>query len=182
VTAGEGDAESRSGEGFWAFSLRLYGRPEVPPACLALQDEGGADVNLVLFLIYLADCGRQLDPDAVAALETGLQPWRDTVVRPLREVRRRLRSDVGPLATPTTRALRDRIKGAELAAEKLQQHALAALCPPDACGDPADSPQQAVARHLAHYAALCPSPWPEESLHVLIDAWARDARARGVLA
>ena len=170
-----------SGDGFWAFSLRIYGRPEVPPACLALQDEGGADVNIVLFLLYLADCGRRLDADAVAALDARLRPWRDGVVRPLREVRRQLRAAVGPLVPATTRALRDRVKGAELAAEKLQQQALAELCPPASCGEPAGSPGEAAAEHLARYAALCPSPWPEEALHTLIDAWAQDARARGVL-
>jgi uncharacterized protein (TIGR02444 family) len=36
---------------FWRFSLDLYGRPGVAPACLALQDEAGADVNLVLYLL-----------------------------------------------------------------------------------------------------------------------------------
>lgn len=182
MSAAAGSDETPGADGFWAFSLRIYGRPEVPPACLALQDEGGADVNVVLFLLYLADCGRHLDAEAVATLDAGVRPWRDAVVRPLREVRRQLRADLGPLATATTRALRDRIKGAELAAEKLQQHALAALCPPQSAGRPASSPGEAAADHLARYAALCPAPWPEEALHALIDAWAQDARARGVLA
>jgi len=39
---------------FWRFSLRFYSRPGVAAACLALQDEAGADVNLMLFLLFLA--------------------------------------------------------------------------------------------------------------------------------
>ena len=46
-------ADASGKDGFWGFSLRIYARQDVPQACLALQDEGGADVNLVLFLLYL---------------------------------------------------------------------------------------------------------------------------------
>ena len=34
-------AEATANDGFWGFSLRIYARPDVPQACLALQDEGG---------------------------------------------------------------------------------------------------------------------------------------------
>jgi uncharacterized protein (TIGR02444 family) len=181
LSASTGAESAPSADGFWEFSLRIYGQPAVPPACLALQDEGGADVNVVLFLLYLADCGRRLDAGSIAALDAAVRPWRETVVRALREVRRQLRSDIGAFAASTTRALRDRVKGAELAAEKLQQHALATLYPPHSCGLAASSSGEAAADHLACYAALCPAPWPEDALHTLIDAWANDARARGVL-
>jgi uncharacterized protein (TIGR02444 family) len=86
-------ADATGKDGFWGFSLRIYARPDVPQACLALQDEGGADVNLVLFLLYLADCGRMLDEAAVAALDQATRDWREQVVKPLRGVRRLLPAD-----------------------------------------------------------------------------------------
>jgi uncharacterized protein (TIGR02444 family) len=178
--------------GFWDFSLRLYGRPGVPAACLALQDEGGADVNLVLFLLYLADCGRMLDAAAVADLDQATRDWREHVVKPLRGVRRLLKTDIGAFTVAATAAFRDDMKRMELAAEQLQQFTLTSIAPPASAGATASSRRLAAAHHLADYAQLCtlpaaqgsgqvPAQWPEEALHALIDAWADDATARGPL-
>jgi len=167
-------------DGFWTFSLRIYSRPDVPTACLALQDEGGADVNLVLFLLYLADCGRMLDDADVEELDQATREWREQVVKPLRGVRRLLKEDVGAFETDATAPLRSDVKRIELAAEKLQQFTLQALAPPASAGEPAPSRRLAAATHLASYAALCGN-WPEDALHVLVDAWADDAAARGTL-
>ncbi|MBC7781781.1 MAG: TIGR02444 family protein, partial [Proteobacteria bacterium] len=131
-----GDASS---DGFWSFSLRLYARPEVPPACLALQDEGGADVNLVLFLLYLADRGRLLDATEIAGLERATRVWRVQVVEPLRNVRRVLKTDVDAFTQARTAAFRDEVKRIELGAEKLEQSTLEALAPATTAGAPAPS-------------------------------------------
>lgn len=167
-------------DGFWEFSLRLYAQPGVPPACLALQDQGGADVNLALFLLYLADRGRLLDDAGVAALDEATRDWREQVVKPIRGVRRLLKGDVGAFSQAATSRLRADIKQAELAAEKLQQLTLESLAPPASAGEAASSRRLAAATHLASYASRC-GTWPEEDLHVLIDAWAADAAARGPL-
>ncbi len=45
----------------WTFACAFYGRPGVAAACLALQDEGGADVPLLLYLIWCGRTGRRLD-------------------------------------------------------------------------------------------------------------------------
>ena len=173
-------ADATGKDGFWGFSLRIYARPDVPQACLALQDEGDADVNLVLFLLYLADCGRMLDEAAVAALDQATRDWREQVVKPLRGVRRLLKEDIGAFPADATAPLRSDVKRIELAAEKLQQFTLEALAPPAAAGEAANSRRLAAATHLASYAARCGN-WPEDALHVLIDAWAADASSRGLL-
>lgn len=179
--AGSDAGTAAGNSGFWDFSLRIYSRPGVPAACLALQDTGGADVNLVLFLLYLADCGRMLDDAGVADLDLATRDWREHVVKPLRGVRRRLKGDVGAFAEASTSSLRNDVKRIELAAEKLQQLTLEALAPPDSAGQAAPSRRLAAATHLASYAARC-SPWPEDALRVLIDSWAADATTRGSLA
>ena len=35
-------------EGFWDFSVRTYRTPGVPDACLSLQNDYAADVNMLL--------------------------------------------------------------------------------------------------------------------------------------
>ncbi|HEX6103216.1 MAG TPA: TIGR02444 family protein, partial [Alphaproteobacteria bacterium] len=54
---------------FWSFSVALYGRPGVAPACLALQDRFGCDVNLLLFAIWAGRCGVMLGPKEFERLD-----------------------------------------------------------------------------------------------------------------
>ncbi|WP_116475622.1 TIGR02444 family protein [Zobellella maritima] len=42
---------------FWQFSLRHYGKPGVARACLGLQDDHGANINLLLLLLMLEQQG-----------------------------------------------------------------------------------------------------------------------------
>ena len=44
------------------FSLRFYRQPEVADACIALQEEAGVDVNLLLFLLWHATMKRASRP------------------------------------------------------------------------------------------------------------------------
>ena len=151
---------------FWRFSLALYGRPNVPESCLRLQDECGADVNLVLFLLWRAARGRESTPAAIAAAMAAVSPWQARVVRPLREVRRWMKT--GGLGETSNEAFRDRVKALELEAERHQQAALAAL-PPGGEAKHGDFPGAARAA-LAHYAAALPARFPEAAVETLIDA------------
>lgn len=114
-----------SGNPFWDFSLRVYGRAGVPAVCLDLQDRRGADVNVLLFAGWAgAACGVRLDAAELARLDTAVTPWREEIVRPLRAVRRRVKGEDDGLYA--------RLKAAELEAERLQQdrlHALSGLTP-----------------------------------------------------
>jgi uncharacterized protein (TIGR02444 family) len=92
-------------EAFWAWSLAKY--PAVESLALRLQDEHGADVNLLLFCAF---AGR-VAPEALEAAERAAEPWRREVVEPLRRARRAARG------TPLHAAL----KSAELEAERLAQ-------------------------------------------------------------
>ena len=47
---------------FWRFSLNFYRQPGVSDACIALQDGCGIDVNLLLFLFWLASDGQMVAP------------------------------------------------------------------------------------------------------------------------
>ena len=91
---------------FWDFSLNIYGVPGVAPACLRCQDEAGADVNLILFLLWRAVARYRLAEGEIASLDALVAPWRKHIVEPLRAMRRELKSE----SLDETGAFRERIK------------------------------------------------------------------------
>ena len=114
----------------WEFSLKLYAEPGVAASCLSLQDQHGFDVNLVLFCIWYGCRHGELTDDLLkTALETS-DRWRETVVRPLRSLRTLIKRDLKESAYSSSSeisVLRDRIKTAELDAERIQQQELEKL-------------------------------------------------------
>ncbi len=157
-----------SDNALWDFSLGLYGGAGVAPACLALQDGAGADVNLVLYLLWCGATDRALDGAAVAAADARIAPWRAAVVEPLRAVRRVLKA--GPFAEFGSEAYRSRIKTVELEAERFVQDALFRGAPaPGASHDRVASARE----HLRLYAGHLGRPLPDEALAVLLSALAR---------
>jgi uncharacterized protein (TIGR02444 family) len=106
---------------FWRFSLKFYALPEVAPACLRLQDEGGADVNLLLFLLFLAQSCRQVRAEDIHRLDSTVAPWREGAVEPLRALRRKLKEGIKPITTAASQFYRDHVKRLELEAERLEQ-------------------------------------------------------------
>lgn len=137
---------------FWDFSLAFYAQPEVAEACLALQDRHEADVNVVLYLLFLARRGRLLDEADVAGVQALAEPWRRTVVEPLRGVRRALKAPVGAFEPRATAALRTEVKRIELAAERLQQETLERLAAADTLGRPCADRARCARTHLDIYA------------------------------
>jgi uncharacterized protein (TIGR02444 family) len=108
----------------WRFSLYFYRLPGVADACIELQDRCGVDVNLLLFVLWLAANGRRLTAAQVKELDDMVRDWRNLTIIPLRSLRRTLKVNA-PLVTPgRAEAFRTKIKGIELEAERLQQEAL----------------------------------------------------------
>jgi uncharacterized protein (TIGR02444 family) len=109
----------------WAFAVRVYAAPGVADACLALQDRYGCDVNVLLFAAWIgAVRHRAITPAEMAETITVVQGWHAEIVRPLRDVRRRLKSGPLPAPSETTGALRARIKAVELESERIELVAL----------------------------------------------------------
>ena len=114
----------------WAFALAIYARPGVAEACLALQNEAGVDVMMLLMVTFAAVRHRiLLTQKEIKALDDSCRPWREQIVWPLRTIRAGLKN--GPLPAPSseTEQFRARIKANELAAEKLQNQLLAECLP-----------------------------------------------------
>ncbi|MSO71044.1 MAG: TIGR02444 family protein [Alphaproteobacteria bacterium] len=110
----------------WRWCGEVYRRLGVAEACLRLQDECGADVNLALTLIWGGSEGiSSIDAAALSKLLDISRNWQAQVVAPLRGVRRALKPDTAA----ATQALRTQVKTIELEAERIEQEMLAAALP-----------------------------------------------------
>jgi uncharacterized protein (TIGR02444 family) len=115
---------------FWEFSLRTYGRSGVGTACLGLQDQVGADVNMLLFCCWVAVAGAvRLGDDSIRQALAASESWRTEVVHPLRALRRRLKEGFDGVADEQSQALRRAIQAVEIDAEHVEQLLLAASIP-----------------------------------------------------
>lgn len=156
----------------WRFSLALYGAPGVAEACLGLQDRHGADVNVVLLILWRAVQGREVPEPAMKAVLAVSRDWQAQVVGPVRAARRSARRAMA--ASPAAADLYPRLKQAELACEHAEQMALAALLPQDAAtGGGARADGRLAEIGLRAYMASLPGAPPEaeeEWLAVLVNA------------
>lgn len=152
---------------FWEFSLSVYSKPEVPEACLELQDKFSADVNVVLFMLWVADQGRRLDAQDVVRIFRLVTDWQNEVVRPLRLARRVLKSPAAEWQLEEAAALRQRIKADELEAERIQQTVMANFFHGDTIGQP-DEFHVAAQSNVRTYAASLGVVFPDEIVSLLI--------------
>jgi uncharacterized protein (TIGR02444 family) len=164
----------RRDSAFWKFSLAFYARPHVANACLELQDRAGVDVNLLLYLLFLAHDDRQVGRDDVARLDALIAAWREHVVLPLRALRRELKTGIAPVPVADSEALRSAIKRDELEAERIEQELLERLAPVSTLGKPAASSDTAARANLAAYGGFL-NGLPEAPVALLLDAFAQAA-------
>ena len=166
------DTKPQQGSPFWRFSLRFYRQPTVADACIALQEEAGVDVNLLLFLLWQATQRRKYSPAEVAALEGRIGPWRETTVIPLRAVRRALKSPPALVEGGTAEGFRTRIKAVELEAERLQQEAMYELARASPLGQEASSPEDAGRANVAAYETMRAVAFQKPAVDCLLAAFA----------
>jgi uncharacterized protein (TIGR02444 family) len=157
---------------FWRFSLRFYREPGVAEACIALQEEAGVDVNLLLFLLWHATHAHALTARDVASLEARIGAWREMTVVPLRKVRRELKSPPALVASGAAEAFRTRIKAVELEAERLQQEAMYDLARSALLGRQVQSPDEAARSNVAAYEANA-RPFPKPAVETLLAAFTK---------
>ena len=141
-------------EKLWDFSIRTYDTDGVSDACLTLQAEQGVDVNMLLYCCWAGSAYGELSDEMFDAALQLSRSWAKEVVRPLREVRTRMKhASCNDHAVPAASRmqLRENIKRVELEAEKLQQTALEALAPPSVQLLPASDQLRYAAANLRRY-------------------------------
>lgn len=139
---------------FWRFSLAVYKPADVAAECLALQEAVGLDINLLLFCAWLGTRAIVLSRSDIEAASRIVVPWHNSVVRPLRGVRRHIKTQYGD----EFENLRSLVKENELQAEQIEQAMLFAYAkgiqsPPGGSGH-----RDAVAKNVNEYIAMMSGP------------------------
>jgi len=165
------EATASSETPLWRFTLHFYRQAGVADACIALQDECGVDVNLLLFLLWLAAGGRQLSVEDIKELDEAVRPWRELTIIPIREVRRGLKGVRTLVEAGKQEAFRTRIKAIELEAESLQQEALYSRSLSSPLGREAETTAAAHA-NIAAYAQSLAAGFPKAAVDCLLTAFA----------
>jgi uncharacterized protein (TIGR02444 family) len=145
----------------------------VADACLDLQDRFGVDVNVLLFLLWAAEGGRKVGPDDIRRIREAVEGWTDSVVAPLRAVRRHLRAPPALVEGDAAESLRGRVKQIELEAERLQQEGLYRSMPLDGLGEPEPSPKAAARANVQAYAAELGADFPRPLIDALLAGFRR---------
>ena len=139
------------GSRFWGFSLAVYGAEPVQNECLALQDQFGLDINLVLFCAFVgAMRGIALTAAELAAARQEVAGWHQDIVRPLRTARRRLKTIalVDARTAETAAQLRTRVKEVELESEYVEHLMLECWADAQLAERPRGDMRQAVLANL----------------------------------
>jgi uncharacterized protein (TIGR02444 family) len=175
------DVETNAPQGspLWRFSLQFYRLPNVAQACIALQEDSGVDVNLLLLLLWLAGKRRRLAAPEIAALDARVRDWRESTVIKLRAIRRDLKTPPDLVAAPVTEAFRTRIKAVELEAERLQQEAMFAIASAAPLGIEADTALDAARASVAAYSEVRAAAFAPDAVAALLDAFATMNRKPG---
>ncbi|WP_262694021.1 TIGR02444 family protein [Kordiimonas aquimaris] len=109
------DTELLKSEDFWLFSLNLYGKADIKDACIHLQDNHGADINLILLCCWLDHKGIELHEALFDSLLQTSTYWQNDILQPARQQRR---------TTNKQAALYNTMLNQELELEKQEQKAL----------------------------------------------------------
>jgi uncharacterized protein (TIGR02444 family) len=155
---------------FWRFSLKFYRQTGVSDACIALQDGCGIDVNLLLFLFWLASEGRQLSAEEVKRLDDRVRSWRELTIIPIRDTRRKLKGAATLVEPGKQEAFRNKVKAVELEAEQLQQEALYSFTKSGPLGTPAAGGAAARA-NVAAYERATGATFPQGAVELLAGAF-----------
>lgn len=108
----------------WLFSLNFYSLKGVRESLLAFQDFSGANVNILLLLLWLASRRRSLSLNEVDEIIGSTNSWNKNVVIPLRKIRQNLKKNDEGIVSENSFLLREKIKILEFEAEKIEQRAL----------------------------------------------------------
>src|SRR5579864_1725328 len=150
---------------FWRFSLAVYRKPGVAPACLVLQDQFGRDVNLALYCCWLGASGRgRLTREALDAADAAIAPWRRQVIENFRAARRAIKE----AALVDSDNLYAKAKAVALEAERALQTRLADRAPPSDPILPAKDRLDASIANLTLYVGDAPAGPIHAALEELI--------------
>ena len=146
---------------YWDWAVEVHGRDGVDAALMSLQDEHGQCVAYLLWAAWAASEGRELAPVVLAQGAMLAVRWEASATGPLRHARRELKSPAPPIDDEARTALREQVRKAEFAAERLLMETLERLAPTSAGG------RCGLAEALIAAASAWPKPAPSTVLEDL---------------
>lgn len=169
---------ARSLHPFWRFSLRAYRAPGMQAACLALQEDCGADVNLLLLCGWLGRSGRSIDKRRLREAMRCVRTWQSEVIAPVRHSRQAIKRKP-PRDADLAQKLRRQVLALELELEFVEQAMLAELVARWPAPMRSTAPEVAITANLARYLALLGStPQSASAAHATFVARACGAPTR----
>lgn len=126
----------------WDWTLEAYARPGVPEACLALQDDHDLNTSFLLWAVWAEGA----DAAVLAQAANAGKVWDSRVLKPVREVRRTLKSAFPAVDDGAREGLREDVKSVELRAERVLMETFEALTENRRGGIPALAALQAASR------------------------------------
>ncbi|HWM45331.1 MAG TPA: TIGR02444 family protein [Xanthobacteraceae bacterium] len=153
----------------WDFVLGYYRQQGVSEAAITLQDKIGIDVNMILFLMWMAGHKRALGADEVRRVSDVSKGWQHQVVVPIRGVRRLLKENVPLVENEAAQAYRKKIQALEIEGEQLQLNAMGALA--QAFKPAATATAEEAARaNLAVFAGVLGKEFPQAAVDAFVRA------------
>jgi len=145
---------TKTPDGFWDWSSRHYALDGVEQKLIKLQDEFGLNVNILLWCAWSATAYDEISDLVLRKAIDLTEHWRRDVTGALRTSRRRLSSPPPQVDKTAAYALREKIKAAELDAEKIEQEMLETLARNNLTGIAEPDAQRRARRNIARYVTL----------------------------
>ena len=114
---------------YWDWAVDVHGRDGVDAALTTLQDQHGQCVAYLLWAAWAATEGRALPPELLMQGAALAKHWEGAATMPLRSARRHLKDPAPPIPDDARLALREQVRKAEFASERLLMETLESLAP-----------------------------------------------------
>jgi uncharacterized protein (TIGR02444 family) len=152
----------------WDFVLKFYKQQGVSESAIALQDSAGIDVNMILFLMWMAGHNRKLGAGEIRAVSDASHGWQNSVVVPIRNIRRLLKSDAPLVDNDTAQSYRKKVQALELEGEQTQLNAMAAMS--KTVPSVAAAPDAAARDNLQAFAGVVGKTFPPTAVDTFVKA------------
>jgi len=155
----------------WLFSLEFYAHDHVSECLLAIQDSSKANVNIILYLLWLASNFKQLSKTEISSIINSTENWTQNVVIQIREVRRYLKLMHRSAVRLPILSFKDKVKELEIQAEKIEQMLFYQMEVESPFGMPVNDAILAGRENLRSYEQLLQRPFPPERFNWLLNAF-----------
>ena len=106
---------------FWNFTLAAYPGEGVQQSVIYLQDNCGADVNLLFYCCWAGSCAVLLSEDDLIRADAAIHAWREQVTKPLRAIRDKIKHNEDLNKPEGAMDVRGKVLGAEVDSERITQ-------------------------------------------------------------